>query len=203
MGAPKRQPSKAAPSGRGIGTMSTNAPSTQHGDRSINVGRADFRGANVHVGDSYSNPPQITLARTQPTRVLRWSLGRKSQLGLFSLLGTVASIVGLYFTLFPLFSSHKQVWLAPPVMAVFLAGVAAVFLYLDLGKRKFISLGRLLCLELSSKDRVFVTRLTGTCPWCGSRMDLGCAGRLHWLVCRRNPAMHVVPLDSTELPPVE
>ena len=80
---------------------------SQSGDNSLNVGVGDFRGANVNFGAN--NPPSFTAEQMKIQR--HAALGGRSieskSLSTFGIVTGIASLVGLYFTLFQAFPHSK------------------------------------------------------------------------------------------------
>lgn len=179
---------------------------SQSGNHSINVGVGDFRSAHVHVstGDGRTpiHPEQMAIRRHI---VFGRRLAPREELGTFSLITGLASLAGVYFTLFQPFPSAKySSW---TMLFLFSLGIATTCFLISvvLKKHRFSHfLFRQLYLELGSRDGVFVTKLTATCPWCNAKMNLRNVGpkngpRDDWFVCERNPSQHTVDLDPTAL----
>ena len=95
---------------------------SQGGDNSLNVGVGDFRGANVSIGGdgrTMFTPEQLSVERH-----LKFGgrIAKSENLSTFGIVTEVASLIGLYFTLFPAFPQSKySSW---SNLFVFLFGVA-------------------------------------------------------------------------------
>lgn len=182
---------------------------SQSGDNSLNVGIGDFRGANVNVGGN--GRPTFTPEQMEIQRHL--ALGghsvKSKSLNVFGVVTGVASLAGLYFTLFqafpqPKYSSWSAVFIFMFVIATFSVSVAVV-----LRKRKFEHfLFRKYYIEAGNQDGLYLSRFTATCPWCQSKMHLRNIGpkngpRYDRFICERNPRQHIIDLDPTVLPEIE
>ncbi len=183
-------------------------PSIQSGERSLNVGQGDFRGATIHVGDNRGaqqfSSEQLGIERTV---LLKRSLARRTAMEAFATVSGLASILGLYFTFFSPFGIKvPSSWFG----ALFFTLVVAVSFGLVsfvLKRQRFCRLDPFaLCLELGKRDGVYLTMLRAACPWCGSRMLLRSVGpknsRESAFVCERNPRQHRALLDPTALPEI-
>jgi len=180
--------------------------STQMGDHSINIGKGNFRGAVLQVvQQSAPRSPQEQLSIERAV-LLRRPITQRT-LEAFAIVSGIASIGGLYFTLFsPFRNTVLSSWRTAAFFTffvAFLSGLVAV----TLKRQRFSCLG-LLCLELGKKGGVYLTRLRATCPWCKSRMSLHSAkpkagSPTDTFVCERNPSLHRVLLDPTILPDID
>ena len=188
--------------------LSNDNHGTQRGDNSLNVGVGDFRGANVNI--SHNERPTFTPEQLHIERHPAFG-GRSldsNNVSVFGYITGIASLIGLYFTLFqpPLGgqSSWSTLFMFSFIVAVMAVGMSAV-----LRRHKFQHFfGSRHYLEISNTGRLRVNRLTAQCPWCGSLMHLRRVGpkegpRDDQLICVRNPAQHTVQLDPTVLPDIE
>ena len=183
----------------------------QSGDGSINVGQGDFQGANVHLGDVVTNEePKYTPENTGLTRhlVIERRVIKRETLSTFSVIAGMASIVGLYFSLFPFMNpTLKGNW---SFLFLFVLGVSgsAFMISVFLKRHHFIPfLFRRFYLELADKKGIFLTKVSATCPHCGAKMNLRNIGpakghRDDVLICTRNPSQHRITLDPTVLPDI-
>jgi hypothetical protein len=182
---------------------------TQAGDQSINVGVGDFRGAHFNMS-ARARPvftsEQLGVARH---RVL-WSHGARSEaFSTFGIVTGVASLVGLYFTLFQAFPQPRYASWGSAFLFSFAIGVMAFVIPLVLKRKKFEPfLLRKYYLEYGRDGRIYLHRLSAVCPWCGATMNLRNVGprdqqRDDMFICERNPKQHTVLLDPTVLPDVE
>lgn len=188
--------------------MSNDNHGTQSGDNSLNVGVGDFRGAHVNISQNERptfTPEQLHIER-HPT------FGGRSldshNVSVFGYITGLASLIGLYFTLFQPALGGQSSW-STLFMFSFIVAVMAVAMSAVLRRRKFeYFFGSRHYLEISQAGRLRVNRLTAQCPWCGSLMHLRRVGpkegpRDDQFICVRNPAQHTVQLDPTVLPDIE
>ncbi|HEY0289165.1 MAG TPA: hypothetical protein VGC62_19495 [Pseudomonas sp.] len=187
--------------------MSTENHGTQNGDNSLNVGVGDFRGASLNI--SHNQRPTFTPEQMNIQR--HPSLGgrglKSERVSAFGVITGLASLVGLYFTLFPL-SGKSGSW--PPLfMFSFIIAMIAVVTVAVLRRRKFEHfLGAGYYLEMGDQGGLYVSRFMAVCPWCGSNMQLRHVGpkegpRDDRFICERNPSQHTIDLDPTVLPEIE
>ena len=182
---------------------------SQNGDGGINIGTGDFRGANIKIGSG--GKPEFTIEQLQIKRnpVLRGYSIKSQSLNIFGVVTGIASVVGLYFTLFQAFpknqySSWSTLFLFSLMVGVLSTGVAVV-----LRKRKFKHfLFRKFYLEEGTKNGLFLNSFTAVCPWCSSRMNLTNVGpksgpRDDFFICERDPKHHTIDLDPTVLPEIQ
>lgn len=189
--------------------MSRDNNGSQEGDNSVNVGVGDFRGANVNIGGG--GRPTFTPEQMQIQRHL--ALGGRSvkseSLSVFGIVTGVASLIGLYFTLFQAFPQPKTSSWPSVFMFAFGIGMFSFVLALGLRKRRFENfLFRKYYFEAGNQDRLYLSSFTAVCPWCQSRMNLRNVGpkdgqRFDRFICERNPRQHTIDLDPTVLPEVE
>jgi hypothetical protein len=188
------------------GILSHDNHGSQSGDGSINVGVGDFRGANVNVGGNGKptfSPEQMGITRHP-------AFGGRSvkseSLGTFGVVTGIASLVGLYLTLFPF--PQLSSW---STLFVFAGAIAAASFLISavLKTRKFDHfLFRKYYLEYGTKGGVYLNSFTAICPWCRSRMSLQNIGpqngpRDDMFICERNPRQHTILLDPTVLSEIE
>lgn len=182
---------------------------SQKGDGSINVGVGDFRGANVNVG--CGGKPTFTPEQMGITRHPAFG-GRsvKSEsLGTFGIVAGIASLVGLYLTLFPVFPQQRPSSWSTLFLFLFAIAVTSFLISRVLKRRKFENFFfRKYYLESGTQGGVYLNSFTATCPWCGSRMNLRNVGpkngsRDDMFICERNSRQHTILLDPTVLPEIE
>jgi hypothetical protein len=182
---------------------------SQSGDGSINVGVGDFRGANVNIGGNgrpIFTPEQMGITRHP-------ALGGRSikskNLNTFGIVTGIASLVGLYFTLFQAFPQpHTSSW---PTLFLFSFAIATTSFLISavLKRRKFEHFFfRKFYLEAGTQGGVYLNSFTAICPWCGSIMNLRNIGPKDGphddlFICERNPKQHKILLDPTVLPEIE
>ena len=180
---------------------------SQHGNNSVNVGVGDFRGAHVQVGGNQRPTFSVEQMAIRRHIIFGRRLATREVISAFGVVTGVASLAGLYFTLFPLSPGVSSSWF---LLCVFLFGLTATFLgtAIVLKRHRFSHLFfRRLYLELGSHDGVFVTKLTASCPWCNAKMNLRNVGatdgpRDDIFICERNPRQHTVSVDPTSLPEI-
>ena len=189
--------------------MSHDNYGNQQGDRSINVGVGDFRGANVQVGDNGKplfTPEQLEIIRHP---VLGGRKIRSENLSTFSIVTGLASVIGLYFTLFQGFPNAKHSSWSTLFMFGFVVAATSFLISAVLKKKKFEHfLFRKYYLESGTCGGIFMNKFTAKCPWCGSKMNLRNIGpkdgpRDDLFICERNPKQHTVLLDPTVLPDID
>jgi len=182
---------------------------SQSGDGGINVGVGDFRGANVNVGGG--GKPTFTPEQMGVTRHPAFG-GRsvKSEsLGTFGIVTGIASLVGLYLTLFQAFAQPIPSSWSTLFLFLFAVAMTSFVISRVLKRRKFENfLLRKYYLESGTQGGLYLTSFTATCPWCGSRMNLRNVGpkdgpRDDMFICERNPRQHTILLDPTVLPEIE
>lgn len=182
---------------------------SQSGNGSINVGIGDFRGANVNVasnGNSIFTPEQLRIVRHP---VLGGRSIKSESLSVFGIVTGVASVIGLYFTLFqafpqPKYSSWSALFVFSFAVALSSIGIAAV-----VRRRKFEHfLLRKYYLEAGTQGGLYLNKFSSTCPWCGSTINLRNVGlkdgpRHNMFICERNPKQHTILFDPTVLSEIE
>lgn len=181
---------------------------SQSGDGSLNVGVGDFRGATVNVGGAQRptfTPQQMAIERHP---ALGGAAVKTETLNVFGVVTGVASLIGLYFTLFqPFAQPQHSSWSMLFVFAFGLAGFSLV-VGAVLRRRRFEPfLFRKYYLEAGTEGGIYLSSFSATCPWCRSRMSLRNVGpkngpRYDRFVCERNPRQHVIDLDPTLLPEI-
>ena len=189
--------------------MSHDNRGSQSGDGSINVGAGDFRGANINVGGNGKptfTPEQMHIVRHP-------ALGGRSvkseSLNIFGIVTGVASVIGLYFTLFQAFPQPRYSSWSNLFMFSFAIGVFSFVIPAVLRRRKFEHfLFRKYYLEVGTQGRFYLNKFTATCPWCGSKMNLRNVGPKggpcdDMFICERNPKQHTILLDPTVLAEIE
>jgi hypothetical protein len=121
---------------------------------------------------------------------------------------SVFAFVFIQLSLFSVLPKDFQNWL-PLVIFIFALGIFFIIVPMRLRRRKFEHvLFRKYYLELSDNDKLMVHRLSASCPWCNSIMQLRHVGeknapRDYLFICERNPRQHTVLLDPTALPPLD
>lgn len=182
---------------------------SQSGDNSLNVGVGDFRGANVNVGGNGRptfTPEQMEIRRHQ---AFGGHSVRSESLSTFGIVTGIASVAGLYFTLFQAFPQSKYASWSTAFM--FLFGIAAfsILVAAVIRKRKFEHfLFRKYYIEAGNRNGLYLSSFTATCPWCQSKMNLRNVGpkdgpRYDRFICERNPRQHTIDLDPTVLSEIE
>ena len=123
----------------------------------------------------------------------------------FGIVTGIASVIGLYFTLFQAFPQPKYASWSTLFMFLFVIGALSFVVPLVLCKQKFGHfLFRKYYLEAGTKGGLYINSFTATCPWCGTKMNLRNIGpkdgpRDDLFVCERNPKQHRIILDPTIL----
>ena len=188
--------------------MSHDNKGIQSGDGSLNIGIGDFRGANVNVTNNENpvfTPEQLSIVRHPAFG------GRKiksENLGVFGIVTGLASIIGLYFTLFQGFPQEKYSSWSSLFVFLFVVAAMSFLISVVLKKRKFEHfMLRKYYLEVGTNGGIFMNKFTAICPWCGSKMNLRNIGpkdgpRDDLFICERNPKQHTVLLDPTVLPDI-
>lgn len=121
---------------------------------------------------------------------------------------TFAGFTAILSTVLPSFFGRPSNW-TPAAMLLFGLGMTFLAISSVLKTRKFEHLLlRRYYLELSNRDNLHINRLTATCPWCSSRMQLRNLGPKNGpkddiFVCERNFKQHTILLDHTMLPALE
>ncbi|WP_156226277.1 hypothetical protein [Herbaspirillum chlorophenolicum] len=189
--------------------MSHNNHGTQKGDGSLNVGVGDFRGANINVGGSEKQAftqEQMSITR-HPT------LGGRSiksgSLNAFGIVTGIASLIGLYLTLFSAFPQPKYASWSTLFLFSLAIAITMFIISATLKRRKFEPfLFRKYYLEADTQGGLYLNSFTATCPWCSSKMNLRNVGpkngpRDDLFICERNPKQHTILLDPTVLSDID
>ena len=123
-------------------------------------------------------------------------------------IGAPLALVAMTYLMLSLFAvlPSQASNLFPLAMFLLCIGVTFAIIPSTLRRRKFEHLFMHKYMEMGADDRVFVNRLTATCPWCNSTMQLRNVGEKNAtkediFFCERNPRQHTVLLDPTALPP--
>jgi hypothetical protein len=182
---------------------------SQTGNGSINIGVGDFRGANVNV--SGTQKPTFTAEEMNIKRhpVLGGRSIKSENLGTFGAITGLASLAGLYFTLFQAFPQQKYTSWSALFYFSFAIAATSFVTSVALKKRKFESfIFRSQYIEIGNQGGLYLNKFTATCPWCGSNMNLRNIGpkdgpRDDLFICERNPRQHTVLLDPTALPDID
>jgi len=182
---------------------------SQSGNDSINVGIGDFRGSSINIGGTGRptiNPEKMRIVRHP-------ALGGRSlksgSLTTFGVITGIASLAGLYLTLFQAFPQPKYSSWSALFLFLLAIAVMSVVISVVLNRRKFEYLSlRKYYLESGTRGGIYLNRFTATCPWCGAKMNLRNVGpkngpRDDMFICERNPRQHTVILDPTVLPEME
>lgn len=189
--------------------MSHDNHGSQSGDGSINVGVGDFRGANVNVGGNGKpafSPEQMGITRHP---ALGGQSVKSESLGTFGIVTGIASLVGLYFTLFQAFPQQKYSSWSTLFLFSLAIATTSFLVSVVLKRRKFEHfLLRKYYMEYGTKGGVYLNSFTAICPWCRSRMNLRNIGpkngpRDDMFICERNPRQHTILLDPTVLAEIE
>lgn len=181
---------------------------TKTGRESINIGVGNLPSADIHVGDRYEvvrEPKDIAYIDRLSTRELK--LGNTSLKtswvifsGTIGVLGGMASIVSAFVDLGV---QSSFIWYLG--LAVFGVSFAFLAFGIYLQRFRFLSIDLLnRNLEVSSDGRIFITKVGGSCPKCGSGLRLVKIGpkdnKTTIVVCSRNPDQHRWGFDPTVLP---
>lgn len=184
----------------------------QRGNSSLNVGQGNFKDANVHVGDVVNNAEhKYTPENTGLSRhlVIQNKILKRETLSTFSIISGLASIVGLYFSLFPFMNPTLKGNWSFLFIFILVVSTSAFLTSLFLKRHRFISfLFRRYYLELADNNGIFLTKISATCPMCSAKMNLRNIGpekgyREDVLICSRNPNQHRIVLDPTVLPDIQ
>jgi hypothetical protein len=181
----------------------------QSGSNSINTIGSEIKDSNIHIGDNINNSnnidPDLLNLKREFVKV-PWSkdgtLANRSTFQNIGTWGSIASIVGLFV---PFLTGN---FLFQPIVLLMLAIFAPMLLLsLVISRRKFEHFNGLKNFEISNSGKIFVTKITGDCPWCGSEMHLRMVGpkehKQHLLMCTRNPSQHRIIFDPTALSDIE
>ncbi|WP_155895400.1 hypothetical protein [Comamonas aquatica] len=181
----------------------------QSGDGSINVGNGDFRGAKLNINNS--NNKLFTIDELNITR--HPSLGgftaKIESINVFGLITGVASLIGLYLTLFPLGGVKTYASWSGLFLFLLALSIISILLSVSLKRKKFENfLSRKIYAELDSSNKVHFNRIRAICPFCQTKMNLYTVGAKggpykDMLICERNPSQHRVLLDPTLLPEID
>lgn len=192
--------------------MSQNNYGSQKGNNSINIGTGDFRNANLNV--SAASSPTFTLEEMGIRRHRKFrnpiiTIPESQNLDVFAITTGLASLVGLYFTIFTTQSMSSSwstfFWF---VFAICVFSFLFVILVKSLKRRKFEhSPSSKYYFEMGSKGGIYLTSFTAVCPQCNSKMNLRNVKvtekmREDWFICKRNPRQHAIELDPTVLPEI-
>ncbi|ENM5764035.1 zinc ribbon domain-containing protein [Vibrio mimicus] len=188
---------------------STSGHVIKSGSQSVNTIGSEINNSNIHIGDNINNSndidPDLLNLRRDFVK-LPWSedgmLAKRSTFQKLGTWGSLASIVGLFLPfLTGSFSFQPLVFLSVAIFGSMLALSVAI------SRRKFEHLGGLKNFEISTSGKIYITKISGECPWCGSEMHLRMGGatghKEHLLMCIRNPSQHKIVFDPTALPDIE
>lgn len=172
--------------------------STKTGKDSVNIGVGNLPNANIHVGDKYyeveKKPREIVYVERTSAQELK--IGNVSlKTSWFTLVGGLGSIASIISALVDLKSLNLFSW--NPLLWLFFFAVFSVLLIFGMVLQRF----RFLSLELLNRNieagsdgRIYITKIGGTCPRCGSDLRLLRVGpennKKTILVCKRNPSQH-------------
>lgn len=179
------------------------------GDRSINAQNSTITNSSIHTGDNYNNSnninPDILNLRREFVRLPWSSEGKLGESSGFLTLGTIGSIASIVGIVLPYLTSFKYIpHFLFPVLAL---SVMTLFLPAVLKRYRFNHLFGLKNLEYGKDGKIYLTRISCDCPWCGTEMKLRMVGpkedRSQLLICLRNPGMHRILFDPTVMPDIE
>jgi hypothetical protein len=166
------------------------------------------RGSSAPLSIGPADQPIFSIEEMRVTRDPAFGGNSVSMHGLRSF-GFIVAGTGFIGLLFAILRSNANFWVQPIAMVTFIFGMSAIVLSKVLKTRRFehFLLGRYY-LEASISDRLYLTQLSATCPWCGWPMRLRNIGpkdesRDDVFICARNPRQHRVLLDPTHLPTIE
>ena len=179
------------------------------GERSINTQNSTITNSSIHTGDNYNNSNSIDsniLNLRREFVKLPWSsegkLGENSGFLTLGTIGSIASIVGIVL---PYISSFN--YFSPLFFPLFAVSFLMLILPAMLKRHRFNHLFGLKNLEYGKGGRIYLTRISCDCPWCGTEMKLRMVGpkesRSQLLICLRNPGMHRIRFDPTVMPDIE
>ncbi|HKT30039.1 hypothetical protein [Dyella sp.] len=182
---------------------------SQSGDHGVNVGVGDFRGAHFQLGNQ--GRPTFTAEQMQIGRklLLAGASVQGDNLNTFSIITGLASLAGLYFTLFSPFKQPQYSSLS--FAFLFGLGIASTCWLISWVMKKqgfaHFLMGRMY-VERAPNGKVFLTTLTAICPWCSSKMALRHyapkgAVPCDFFICEKNPVQHHITLDHTCLPEID
>ncbi len=189
--------------------MSKDNHGSQSGDGSINVGIGDFRGSRINIGGPERptiNPEKMKIVRHP---VLGGRSLKSGSLTTFGVVTGVASLAGLYLTLFSAFPQPKHSSWSALFLFLFAIATMSVVISVVLNRKKFeYFFWRKSYLESGTRGGLYLSRFAATCPWCGAKMNLRNVGprngsRDDMFICERNPKQHTVIFDPTILPEIE
>lgn len=189
--------------------MSKDNHGSQSGDGGINVGIGDFRGSRINIGG-----PEKPTINSEKMKIVRHPVlgGRSLKSGSLTTFGVVtgiASLAGLYLTLFSAFPQPKYSSWSALFLFLFAIATMSVVISVVLNRKRFEHfLWRKHYLESGTRGGLYLNRFTATCPWCSEKMNLRNVGpkngpRDDMFICERNPKQHTVILDPTILPEIE
>jgi hypothetical protein len=182
------------------------APSviTKTGKESLNIGVGNLPNANIHIGDRYETqkkaPKEIAYIRRTSTQELK--IGNTSlKTSWFTLVGAVGSIASIISAFADLdFLGVNQIYCLPLVSIFFIPLIFGFWL----NRIRFLNLGIFnRNIEAGADGRIYITKVDGTCPKCGSELRLIRVGpenqKRTIVACRRNPSQHCWDFDPTIL----
>ncbi|WP_281213454.1 hypothetical protein [Shewanella insulae] len=184
---------------------STSGHIIQSGSHSVNTIGSEIRDSNIHIGDNINNSNNIAPELLNLQREffkIPWSkdgsLAKRSTFQKLGTWGSIASIIGVFL---PFMTGNLL--LQPLVFLMLAIFVPMLMLSLIISSRKFEHFSGLKNFEISNSGKIFITKITGDCPWCGSKMHLRMVGpkgyKQHLLMCNRNPSQHRIIFDPTAL----
>jgi hypothetical protein len=183
--------------------VSTSSTSSVTGDRNFNMTGTGNTLLNspTYIGDRYEAPPHEPAAVIERAYQKPLSLfGQPAKDG-WVLVPTIVGLLANVATIQTSWLSGPWTFLVVPVFALVLGGVGA---FSALSKYRFLKIpGSRWSLESANDHSLYLTRISGSCPYCSGRLDLQGVGpleqRITMVVCQRNPTLHKWLFDPTVL----
>ncbi|HKS34700.1 MAG TPA: zinc ribbon domain-containing protein, partial [Enterobacteriaceae bacterium] len=148
------------------------------GDRSVNTQNSTITNSSIHTGDNYTHSnnidPDILNLRREFVRLPWSSEGKLGESSGFLTLGTIGSIASIVGIVLPWLTSFKYIpHFLFPVLAL---SMMMLLLPTVLKRHRFSPFFGLKNLEYGKDGKIYLTRISCDCPWCGTEMKLRMVG---------------------------
>jgi hypothetical protein len=170
------------------------------GNGNVNIGGvSDISNSSVNINNVYGAHAD-DIAYIDRTSIRELKLFGKSVKSNWFLVSGGVGFVGSLASIFSLFYDQLNLGFTPHILLVITGLLLSIGLALKL--HRFLKMG-LINIEAGSDDRVFFTKISGSCPKCNGDLKLAEVGpkdhKVTVVLCKRNPAQHKWSFDPTVL----